>query len=147
MKLQSIPAEDRACRAAWAAMPDAVAGAHIHHEAPVELLTEPIENRIAYIRSEKPEAEQALRLRLMRPVSTAAWADYEWAVAPAWADYERIEDKAWAEYERVKAWAEYERVKAAAWAEYKRFVAVAHAAVCPTPDCPWDGFSIFGGKR
>ena len=113
MKLGTIAAEAKACRAAWAAMSDATHGVHIHHETVAEPLTEPIEARIAYILTQKPKAEQALRLRLMRPVTAAALA-------------------------------EYERVTAAAWAEYQRITAAAHAAICPTPDCPWDGTSIFG---
>ena len=68
----AIAKEAAACRAAWAAMPGATAGVHIHHETVVESLTEPIENRIAYILSNKPKKEQALRLRLMRPITAAA---------------------------------------------------------------------------
>jgi len=131
-KLRSIAAEAKACRAAWAAMPDATAGAHIHHgSGPFELLRKPVENRIAYILSDKPKSEQALRLRLMRPVTAPALAEYERVAA--WAEYERRTAPALAEYERVAAWAEYERVRAAA-----------HRDLCPTPDCPWDGVRIFG---
>lgn len=78
------PAEEAtACRAAWAAAPYAKYGVHIHHEAACEVLTEPIENRIAYILREKPEGERALRLRLMRPTTAPAWKAYEAARAPA----------------------------------------------------------------
>ena len=35
---------------------------------PLEVLTEPLENRIAYINAEKPEHERAVRLHAMRPV-------------------------------------------------------------------------------
>ena len=114
LKLHSIAREAADCRAAWAAAPEATAGAHIHHEQPFEALTEPIENRIAYILSDKPKKEQALRLRLMRPVTAPAWA-------------------------------EYQKARAAARAEYEKAKAAAHAALCPTPGCPWDGRSIFGG--
>lgn len=41
---------------------------HVHHETLVEPLTEPIENRIAYIRKDKPAGEIELRLRLLKPV-------------------------------------------------------------------------------
>gem|GEM_PF-1547566 len=41
---------------------------HIHHEVLVEALTEPLENRIKYIKEEKPEDEIELRLRLIKPV-------------------------------------------------------------------------------
>ena len=182
MKLQSIAKEAAACRAAWAAMPDATAGAHIHDEVPAEYLTEPIENRIAYILNTKPRKEQALRLRLMRPVTAPAWAEYEKVTASAQAEYEKVTASAQAEYKKVRApalaeyekvtasaqaeykkvrapaWAEYEKVtasaqaeykkvRAPAWAEYKKVTASVHQAICPTPDCPWDGRSIFGGRN
>ena len=41
---------------------------HIHHDTLVETLTEPIENRIKYIKENKPKSEIALRLKLLRPV-------------------------------------------------------------------------------
>ena len=149
MNLQSIAKEAAACRAAWAAMPDATAGVHIHHEAPAEALTEPIERRIEYILSTKPKKEQALRLRLMRPITASALAEYEKATASALAEYETAKASAWAEYEKAtaSAWAEYETAEASALAEYKKAKAPAHRAICPTPDCPWDGRSIFGGHH
>jgi len=41
---------------------------HIHHEILVESLTEPLKNRIKYIKEEKPEDEIELRLKLIKPV-------------------------------------------------------------------------------
>jgi len=41
---------------------------HIHHKILVEALTEPLENRIKYIKDYKPEDEIELRLRLIKPV-------------------------------------------------------------------------------
>ena len=41
---------------------------HIHHDKLVETLTEPIENRINYIKSDKPKHEIKTRLRLLKPV-------------------------------------------------------------------------------
>jgi hypothetical protein len=41
---------------------------HVHHEVLYEMLTEPIRNRILYIKREKPEDERELRLNLMKPV-------------------------------------------------------------------------------
>ena len=135
--LLSIDEEAAACRAAFAAIPDAKCAVHLHHEEPVEALNEPAENRIHYILAEKPVAERALRLRLFRPVT-----------APALAEYQRVSDPAWAEYERVNAaaLAEYERVRDTALAECQRVSAPAHAAFC-VPGCPFDGKSIFGRKE
>jgi hypothetical protein len=41
---------------------------HIHHQQLVENLTEPLKNRIAYIKSDKPKEEQAIRLKLLKKV-------------------------------------------------------------------------------
>jgi len=41
---------------------------HVHHDALLELLTEPLEVRAAYIRDYKPSNEHGLRLRLLHPV-------------------------------------------------------------------------------
>jgi len=41
---------------------------HIHHEVLVEALTEPLKNRIKYIKENKPKDEIELRLRLIKPV-------------------------------------------------------------------------------
>jgi hypothetical protein len=41
---------------------------HVHHERLVEALTEPIENRIAYIKSNKPQTEIETRLKLLHKV-------------------------------------------------------------------------------
>ena len=149
LKLKSITAEEKACRAAWAAMPKAKYAVHLHHEIVAERLTEPIENRIAYILSDKPKDEQALRLRLMRPVAAAAWAEYSKVTAAARAEYDKVTAPARAEYNKVTApaRAEYNKVAAAARAEYDKVVAAAHQAICPTPDCPFADGSIFGGAK
>src|SRR3990167_7074616 len=41
---------------------------HIHHEVLVENLTEPLKNRIAYIKESKPKNEVALPLKLLKKV-------------------------------------------------------------------------------
>ena len=41
---------------------------HIHHDILVEPLTEPIKNRIKFIKENKPKDEIKLRLKLMKPV-------------------------------------------------------------------------------
>jgi hypothetical protein len=41
---------------------------HIHHEALFEALMEPIENRITYIKTNKPTGEVETRLRLLHKV-------------------------------------------------------------------------------
>ena len=129
MKLQSIAKEAAACRAAWAAMPKAKAGVHIHHGQVAEKLTEPVERRIAYILREKPKAEQALRLRLMRPVRASARAEYDKVTASARAEYDKVTAPALAEYDKImaSARAEYDKIMASARAEYDKVTAPALA--------------------
>lgn len=138
MKLRSIAKEAADCRAAWAAMPDARYGVHIHHETVAEILTEPIENRITYILDHKPKDEQALRLRLMRPITAQAWKAYGEAVAQAWKAYDEAE---------AQAWKAYDEAVAQARKAYDEAEAQAHTAACPTADCPWTDGSIFGGRH
>lgn len=60
---------------------------HLHHEELMEELTEPVENRIAYITANKPTSEIATRLRLLRPVRDQERADIDKAIASARAAY------------------------------------------------------------
>ena len=41
---------------------------HLHHKVLLEVLNEPLENRIEYIKRQKPKNERETRLRLMRPL-------------------------------------------------------------------------------
>jgi len=84
---------------------------HIHHEVLVEPLTEPIENRIAFIRTNKPDDEIETRLRLLKPVQGVLPV----AVVEAWKAY----DEAWKAYDeawtaRDEAWKAYDE----AWKAY-----------------------------
>ncbi len=145
---------------------------HVHHEVLCEPLTEPIENRIKYIRENKPEAERALRLRLLKPVQGKvpsacgkagdAYDKAGDAYDKAWDAYGKAGDaytKAWAAYTKAgdsygKAGAAYDKAGDSygkAWAAYTKAWAAAlpaleklHAKECP--DCPWDGETIFGGE-
>ena len=131
---------------------------HIHHERWLEILTEPVENRIAFILSNKAIPEQVERLRRLRPFEWKR-ADAEWE--RAYAEWER----AYAEWERAnaewkRAYAEWERANAKwkrAYAEWKRAYAEweradaslemlnLHAEIC---GCPWDAtHDIFGQER
>jgi len=92
--LKSIEEDAADCRAAFVGFVVGSPAWHVHHAVLSEIVTKPIENRILYILINKPEREQALRLRLMRPALT---------LAPAWVEYGRVKALAWAEYERVKA--------------------------------------------
>jgi len=123
--LLSIPEEAALCRAAFVGVPVGAMTWHCHHEQIAEPLTEPADERIAYILSGKPIEEQALRLHLFRPTRdaaiTATEATYDATVKPAWATYDAA--------------------ITATEATYDATIDAAHRAECP--DCPWNGRTIF----
>ncbi len=107
------------CRKAFEGIKPGAWAWHLHHETLIEQLEFSIEARIAYILDNKSVSEQALRLRLLRPMrgTSAKW--------PA----------AYAKWQAVYAkWQ-------AADAKCKAASAKRHAEQCP--GCPWDGKTIF----
>jgi hypothetical protein len=145
MKLKSAEKEAADCLKAFKNFKVGGYVVHCHHEVLYEVLNEPAENRVNYILKEKPKKEQALRLRLFRPVTGPAWAEYQKVKGQAWAEYEKVEGPALAEYEKVTgpAWAEYQKVKGSALAEYQKVTGSAHKLICKIKDCPWNGKTIF----
>jgi hypothetical protein len=165
------PQEEAAlCRAAWKAHPSKW-GWHIHHEVLAEERVYAIEDRISYILSSKGVSEQALRLRLLRPVlndaalaeprkaynaalaesrkaHNAALAESRKAYYAAMAEPRKAYDAALAEPQKAyyAALAESQKAYYAAMAEprkaYDAALAEPHALECPV--CTWDGTSIFG---
>jgi hypothetical protein len=149
------------CRAAWAAQPNATHGWCIHHEQEWEELTEPIENRIAYVLSAKASHELITRLDNMRPMSPGALrqvrtADkaYREATAPAWKAYREATATAGKAYREATATAGKAYREAVATAEkayneataparkvYRKATAAAHAK--DVPRNTWTGESIF----
>ena len=95
---------------------------HVHHEQLWEWCYD-YDERVAYIRAEKPAGEVELRLRLMQPVRAVP---------------ERMQ-RAYAEWER--AYAQWKR----AYAECAPEMEALHALECP--DCPWKNGTIFPEKK
>ena len=144
----------------------------VHHEIHVERLTEPPENRVKFIRENKPPEEIERRLAEFAPVLhperlpqrlMEASAEYGWARTEydqtlpeynrAWAEYDRARAeyvRAQAEYNR--AWAECARARAEfnrALAEYDRARAEYEPELMALhreeyPGTRWNGRSIFG---
>jgi len=133
---------------------------HIHHKVLVEPLTEPIENRIAFIKENKPKHEVELRLRLMKPVK----GKLPEAVVEAAEAYDRAEEaydkagkvynKAWKALDETvsgearEAYKKGREARDKAWKAYLKVVSdhaeeieALHAKECP--DCPWSGQTIF----
>ena len=134
---------------------------HVHHDRLFEYCYDPAERR-AYIRKEKPDAEQALRLRLMQPVRGALWnVALRAASDKAWAAYDKAEaavNQARTAYKRAeaavnqartaydKARTAYDKARTAYVHSIPPGQAEAlHAAECPS--CPWDGTTIFPEGR
>ena len=107
----------------------------VHHQVRLEPLTEPIENRVRYIRENKFEHEVETRLRAMRPV-TGALPEPVQRVNAEWqrvvAEWQRVV----AEWQRV--YAELQRVDAErqrVYAEHAAEIDALWAAECA--DVPW----------
>ena len=123
---------------------------HVHHTTLCEPLTEPLVNRLDYIRKHKPESEQAIRLALISPVKgtiPAAYVKARVALDKAGAAFVKARvalDKAGAAYVKAgvaydKAWVALDKAWAAARPELETLHAIEH------PDCPWNGWTIFPG--
>ena len=91
----------------------------IHHEERLEPLTEPVENRVRCILTDKPEQEQETRLRALRPMQslprwlTKVYAAVEKAYA-ARGKADAVREKVYAALEkREKVYAAREKVCAA----------------------------------
>jgi hypothetical protein len=95
-----IESELVSCRQAWQANPSKSAWC-CHHGKLWEWLTEPYDNRIAYILSDKPEHEQAVRLRNFRPCSQHDKVD---AIdAKYWTEWDAIDAKWQTEWNALDA--------------------------------------------
>lgn len=81
---------------------------HVHHDKLIEQLTEPIKNRIEYIKNHKPKNEIETRLRLLKNATgiKSAWKKYEEILQSAWKKYKETKQQALEKYEETKqqAW-------------------------------------------
>lgn len=123
---------------------------HIHHDKLMEW-SDDINERIAYIKKEKPGKEQALRLKLMKPVKgkipsrfIKAWESYDKA-RKAYDKAKEVRDKAWEALIKAreacdKAWEAYNKAVEAS----KEQIEALHRKECP--NCPWNGKTIFTEK-
>jgi hypothetical protein len=108
--MTDIEREAKACRVACANVKVGDVMSHIHHGLWLEILTEPIENRINFILTNKPIEEQAERLRRMRPFDWQK-ADADWQKADAdWQKAGADRQKAYADWQ--KAYADWQKAYA-----------------------------------
>ena len=112
---------------------------HVHHEVLCEALTEPIQNRIDYIKSSKPKDEIETRLRCMTPVLHPKKLPVKWREAYAKRS-EAYEKRSEAYAKRSEAYAKWEEADAECLPQIEALHKKEH------PDCPWDGKTIFPEK-
>jgi len=135
---------------------------HIHHDILLEPLTEPLKNRIEYIKNNKSKNEIELRLKLLKPVkgklpdevikAGEAYYKAQETSGKVWEAYYKTweaSDKSWEA--SVKAWEVYAKV----WEtrdearraydktlkKYSKEINELHEKECP--NCPWNGKTIF----
>lgn len=124
---------------------------HDHHDTLVELLTEPLETRIAYIKREKPEQEQATRLRLIHIVKDQDSVNFAYearSIGSSKADeaflvgWNNVNGRYKVLESVIEAHKEAKKNLKEAW---NAVILPLHAKECP--DCPWDGKTIFPAGR
>jgi hypothetical protein len=131
---------------------------HVHHQVLCEALTEPIQNRIFYIKECKSPSEVETRLRCMTPVFHPERLPAKWREADAkWREAYAKREEADAKWEEADAkWREAYAEAYAKWREADTKRRVAYAKCLPQieklhkqehPDCPWDGKTIFPETR
>ena len=149
---------------------------HVHHDVLLEW-SHNIDERIAYVKSDKPAKEVKLRLRLMKPVQgklPKKVVEAGKAYGKAWKVYDearKVYNEAKAFYnkankkscdEACKVWNEACKVRDKAWkvcdeagndyceAIWQNLPAIEALHLKECPNCPWDGKTIFpkkGGKH
>ncbi len=113
---------------------------HVHHEVLLEPLTEPLENRIAYIKEHKPKYEIQLRLSLLKLVQHPEKLPVEWQEACQ--KREEADQKRQEAYQKRQ---EADQKRQEAYQKYKSEIEALHKIECP--DCPWNGHTIFAGDN
>jgi len=137
---------------------------HVHHNKLCEVLIEPIENRIEYIKLNKPPGEIEIRLRLLKimrgPLSDAieqaywAWKQADQAFEQADQAFEQA-DQAFEQADQARkqayqAWKQAYQARDQAAKAFEQAakaflqlpeLAALHEQECP--HCPWDGKTIF----
>ncbi len=135
---------------------------HVHHDILWEYCFD-YNERVEYIKQNKPLNEQPLRLKLLQIIpedrlpgrESPEWSAYDKAKSAydkAWSAFVKAKsayDKAWSAYDKarsafVKAKSAYDKAWSAYLSKYSRELEELHKELCP--DCPWDGKTIFLDK-
>ena len=169
MKYQSIAKEAALCRKACKNSKVGDVMCFLHHGEAVEVLTEPVENRIKYILSDKPKNEQAIRLHWLRPCpfklptklgeARAKWNEANAKLVEAnakWSEARAKLDEANAKWSEARAklgeanaqWHEAGAKLVEARAKWNEANAKCKEEIDSQikycfPECPWDGKTLF----
>lgn len=100
---------------------------HVHHDELIEFCTD-YDERVKYIKENKPLEEQELRLRLFRLIPSDRLPPPLVVAVKAYKKAKKTYEKAKKAYEKAKKTCEPEILKL-------------HKELCP--DCPWNGETIF----
>ncbi len=120
---------------------------HVHHDTLLEYCYD-YDERVRFIKKNKPKSEQELRLRLFQPVK----GKLPMAVTKAMTAYAKARTAhAKARIAYAKAWTAYTKARIAytkAWTAYTKAIennmpAIEKLHRKEYPDCPWDGRTIF----
>lgn len=111
---------------------------HVHHDRLFEILTEPIENRITYIKSNKNLREIPTRLRLLKLVSRGRLPI---SVRQAYVIWERDVAR-WKTARWKKASTAWTR-KSELGERLLNLPAIEKLHTKECPNCPWNGKTIF----
>ena len=120
---------------------------HVHHDVLCEWSNN-IEERIDYIKKNKPEGEIETRLRLLKAVKGKLPEEFykaNKAWYKAWDEANKARNKA--RNKENKAWYEANKARDKAYKarnKYKNEIEALHKNECP--DCPWNGRTIFPKK-
>ena len=117
---------------------------HCHHDVLLEPLTEPLKNRIKFIKENKPKDEIKLRLKLLKPVRGKLPEEFIEACqkyVEARQKYDEVEQKYNEEYDEARQ--KYDEM----WQEYGLQIEALHKKECP--DCSWNSKrqTIFPKKK
>ena len=132
---------------------------HCHHRLLFETLTEPLRNRIKYIKEEKPEHEVETRLGAIRILTPAEVKTIPKGVMKKLEAYNKawgVYNKAWGVYNKAgeaynKAREAYVKAREACEKAEDAFVDACntpamikwHKKVCKYKGCPWNGETLF----
>ena len=129
---------------------------HCHHGSKLFGFCYDYDERVEYIKENKPEAEQKLRLRLFKIPPRDRIPGLN---SPEWEACDKAREaynKAWEACNKAreaynkareacdKAWEAYNKAWEAYITKYEAELEMLHDEFCP--DCPWDGETIFTRK-